>query len=139
MKANISSLLVGIAALAMLVFVYGPHTAWSPMRAAGALLALVAGVLLVVARLQLGSSFSIKPEARALVTTGLYARMRNPIYLFSALLLAGLTLYFERPWLLLILGFLFGPIQIYRARKEEQALHDAFGDAYTRYKAKTWF
>jgi protein-S-isoprenylcysteine O-methyltransferase Ste14 len=31
------------------------------------------------------------------------------------------------------------PLQIFRARKEEQVLHEAFGEEYARYKAATWF
>jgi protein-S-isoprenylcysteine O-methyltransferase Ste14 len=31
------------------------------------------------------------------------------------------------------------PVQVARARKEEQVLHQAFGEEYERYKAGTWF
>ncbi len=139
MKANIFTLIIGLAALGALVFLYQPEGPWTPIRIAGAALALASGVLLVVSRLQIGSSFSVQPMARSLVTSGIYSRIRNPIYVFSSLLLAGIALYFDRPWLLLVILLLFVPIQIYRARREEKVLRDAFGDAYTRYKAGTWF
>jgi len=139
MKANLSSLLIGLAALAALIYLHPPDGPWTAMRIAGAGLALVSGVLLIVARLQLGSSFSVRPEARALVTTGLYSRIRNPIYLFSLLLLTGVALYFGQPWLILGIVLIFLPIQIYRARKEEKILTGVFGEAYRSYKAGTWF
>jgi protein-S-isoprenylcysteine O-methyltransferase Ste14 len=31
------------------------------------------------------------------------------------------------------------PLQIVRARKEEQVLRQAFGEEYNRYKQHTWF
>jgi protein-S-isoprenylcysteine O-methyltransferase Ste14 len=56
----------------------------------GLVLAIAGIGLLTLARLQLGSSFSVTPQARQLVTTGLYSRIRNPVYVFSAIGLAGL-------------------------------------------------
>jgi protein-S-isoprenylcysteine O-methyltransferase Ste14 len=108
------------------------------MELAGLLLAICGLGLLTVARLQLGNSFSITAQARQLVTTGLYSRIRNPIYVFSAIGLAGLALFFERPLLILALLILV-PLQIARARKEERVLTEKFGAEYTRYKKSTWF
>ena len=139
MKANLSTLVVGLAAISALVFLYGPDGAWTAMRIAGAALALITGISLIISRLQLGSSFSVQPAARSLVTSGIYSRIRNPIYLFSTLLLAGVALYFSQPWLLLPILLVLTPIQIYRARKEEKVLAQAFGETYAAYKARTWF
>ena len=44
-------------------------------------LSVVCAILWFVARRQLGASFSVRPEAQPLVTTGLYAKLRHPIYL----------------------------------------------------------
>ena len=52
--------------------------------------------------------------------------------------LAGVAIVAGRPILLLVLVALV-PIQIVRARKEEQVLTAAFGEEYLRYKARTWF
>jgi protein-S-isoprenylcysteine O-methyltransferase Ste14 len=139
MKANVSSLVLALAALGALVYLYGPDAPWTAMRALGAVLTIISGILLVVARLQLGSSFSVQPTARSLVTSGIYSRIRNPIYLFSSVLLAGVTLYFDQPRLLLVILLVFVPIQIYRARREEKVLTEAFGEEYVQYKAGTWF
>jgi protein-S-isoprenylcysteine O-methyltransferase Ste14 len=72
------------------------------------------------------------------VTTGIYARIRNPIYVFGALMIGGVILWAHRPWWLLAFAVLI-PLQIYRAGKEEQVLTEKFGDAYLEYKRKTWF
>jgi protein-S-isoprenylcysteine O-methyltransferase Ste14 len=86
----------------------------------------------------LGAAFSVRAKAKKLVTTGLYSRIRNPIYVFSAMFLVGIVIVSER-WLLLLPIALLVPMQIARARKEERVLAAAFGEEYARYKAGTWF
>ena len=91
-----------------------------------------------IARFQLGASFAVRAEARELVTHGLYARIRNPIYLFGSWVLAGAMLLFGKPvWLLVFVALI--PVQIWRARKESAVLDAAFGEQYRKYRAGTWF
>jgi protein-S-isoprenylcysteine O-methyltransferase Ste14 len=73
-----------------------------------------------------------------LVTEGLYGRIRNPIYVFGGLMIAGVFIFAHRPWWLLIFAVVI-PIQLLRVRKEEQVLEAKFGDGYREYKRKTWF
>src|SRR5271168_1143422 len=128
---------VPLAAVAFLLVKFAPSP-WTPLRILGLLVVLACGAALTIARLQLGNSFSIRPEAHALVTTGIYSRIRNPVYVFGILLLAGLLLYLDRPkyfWLFLIVI----PMQVLRARAESRVLEERFGDAYRQYKSHTWF
>jgi protein-S-isoprenylcysteine O-methyltransferase Ste14 len=108
------------------------------MRIAGLAIAVPAFLLLIVARLQLGRSFSLRARASELVTTGLYSRIRNPIYVFGGLTVLGIFLWIGQPWLLILLVVLI-PMQIARVRREEQVLAEKFGEAYLDYKRKTWF
>lgn len=64
--------------------------AWDARHVAGMGLAAIGFALWLTARLQFGKSFSVRPEARALVTTGLYSKSRNPIYLFGGVAYGGL-------------------------------------------------
>lgn len=125
-----------IAALLWLVF--SRPGAWDLQRCIGATL-MVAGVGgIAAARYQLGKSFSLKPQARQLVTRGIYSKIRNPIYVSGAVLVAGLVLALHRPLLwLLLLALIVG--QTIRARREAQVLESAFGEAYREYRRKTWF
>jgi protein-S-isoprenylcysteine O-methyltransferase Ste14 len=80
----------------------------------------------------------VKAEAHELVTTGLYSKIRNPIYVFGMIMLVGMVLILQRPvgWLVIVAGVLG---QTIRARREARVLEDAFGDAYREYRRKTWF
>lgn len=111
---------------------------WPVMRVAGACLMVIGFALWSLARIQLGSSFSVAAKASVLVTHGLYSRIRNPIYVFGTMLIAGLCLFYEQPLYLLILVALV-PMQIIRARKESAVLEAAFGEPYREYKRHTWF
>jgi protein-S-isoprenylcysteine O-methyltransferase Ste14 len=101
-------------------------------------LAVVGLIFIGIARYQLGKSFSIKPEAHALVTAGLYSKIRNPIYVFGMVMLTGLVLVLQRPvgWLVVVAGVIGQSI---RARREARVLEAAFGDEYREYRRKTWF
>jgi protein-S-isoprenylcysteine O-methyltransferase Ste14 len=137
MRANIVTLVVIVVVVIVFLW-HALSLPFTPMRLAGVALVILAFPLLLVARIQLGAAFSVQARASQLVTTGLYARIRNPIYVFSALLIAGAILWTERLVLLLIFAVLI-PLQIVRARKEAQVLEAKFGDEYLEYKRKTWF
>ena len=137
MKAN----LITLAALMAVVVWLAMHATlveWDAVKVVGAMVAGVSLVLLVTARLQLGGSFSVGAKARTLVTTGLYRRIRNPIYVFAALMLVGMAVVLGN-WYLLALVAVLTPVQVMRARKEEAILAAAFGEEYERYKVGTWF
>lgn len=137
MKLNIATLAIVVIGMAVFMY-YGFGLTWTPQRIADMAIAVPCLLLLAVARLQLGRAFSIQAKATTLVTTGLYSRIRNPIYLFGALGFAGIVLWSGQPLLLLLLAFLI-PMQVLRIRKEERVLTEKFGDAYIEYKRKTWF
>ncbi len=137
MKANVITLVV-IVVMTVWLAAHVRSVAWTPVKVAGGVMAAAGVVLLIVARLQLGAAFSVRAKAKTLVTTGLYSRIRNPIYVFSAMFLVGIVIVSER-WLLLLPIALLVPMQIARARKEERVLAAAFGEEYARYKAGTWF
>jgi protein-S-isoprenylcysteine O-methyltransferase Ste14 len=136
-KLNIATLAV-ILAGAIVFVIQSRGMPWTPSRILGICIAAPSLLLLVIARLQLGGAFSVKAKASFLVTTGLYSRIRNPIYVFGGLTILGIIIFVGQPWWLLCLAVLI-PLQFYRGRKESQVLEAKFGDAYREYKQKTWF
>lgn len=137
MKTNLITLAVVLVALGLGIAEVW-HQPWTPMRAAGAVIAVPSLALLILARLQLGGSFAVRAKAQALVTHGLYSRIRNPIYVFGALAIVGIFLFLGVPKYLWVFVVVI-PLQIYRVTKEEQVLAAKFGDEYRAYKARTWF
>ena len=113
----------------------GPH---GLARLVGLLLGLIGLGGVVLSRYTLGRSFSIAPKATALVTSGIYSRIRNPIYFSGVVFVAGAVLIMGRPKLLAILLVVI-PMQIIRARREAAVLEAKFGDAYREYRQHTWF
>jgi protein-S-isoprenylcysteine O-methyltransferase Ste14 len=111
---------------------------WTASRLLGLALAISSLSLWLTARIQLGRSFAVRAQAKELVTHGLYSKIRNPIYLFGSLCLAGLCLLLNQPIGLLVL-LVVAPLQAMRARKEARVLEEKFGDAYRQYRARTWF
>jgi protein-S-isoprenylcysteine O-methyltransferase Ste14 len=129
-------LLLGLYAL-RLVFVMqpGPHdfTLWT-----GFALSLLGLAGVVLGRYTLGRSFSVGAKATELITTGIYSRIRNPIYVFGVILIAGLILMARHPLFGVALAIII-PLQIVRARREAQVLEAKFGEAYRQYRERTWF
>lgn len=137
MKLNIFTLAI-IAIFGFLFFRQAFAMPWTTYRITGLAIAIPALLLLVLARIQLGRAFSVQAKATTLVTSGLYSRIRNPIYVFGALLVLGLIIWIGRPLFLLVFAILI-PMQIYRSRKESKVLEAKFGAEYVEYKRKTWF
>lgn len=129
--------IVPLVGIGYLIYEFA-HPPWTPMRLAGLLLMVPGLILLTLSRIQLGNSFSLRPQATQLVTHGIYSRIRNPIYFFGSLVFTGLFLFLERPFLLLLLVPVL-ILQITRARAEARVLEAHFGDQYRQYKAHTWF
>jgi len=102
------------------------------------LLGLIGLAGVILSRYTLGRSFSVAPKATALVTHGIYSRIRNPIYICGEIFLVGLVLIVWRPGLLMILLLLI-PVQVIRARREAAVLEAKFGEAYREYRERTWF
>lgn len=138
MRLNVGTLLLVVVVLGFLLFRYVWAIAWTPWRIVGLAIFVPAFLMFVLARIELGRAFSIKAKASTLVTSGIYARIRNPIYVFGGLISLGIFIFIHRPWLLLIWVPLI-PAQVARVRKEEQVLEAKFGDAYRDYKRRTWF
>jgi len=137
MKANMITLAVILFAVVMLVL-HIHDVAWDTAKIVGASIAAVFLPLFVLARLQLGSSFSYGAKANRLVTTGLYSRIRNPIYVFGGLVIAGLSLFLST-WGPTVVAIVLLPLQKIRARNEERVLSLEFGEEYERYRKQTWF
>jgi protein-S-isoprenylcysteine O-methyltransferase Ste14 len=122
-----------------LVFYFGRNSPWTPKHIAGAALLVIGFIGWLTARLQIREFFAVTAQAQGLVTTGIYSRIRNPIYFFGVVLFAGMALYLTLPWWVPFVILLIIFMQVLRARNEARVLEAKFGDAYREYRRKTWF
>jgi protein-S-isoprenylcysteine O-methyltransferase Ste14 len=127
-----------VAVAALLWYVFSLPGPWGLQRCIGVTLMFIGIGGIVTARRQLGKSFAIRAAARQLVTHGIYSKIRNPIYVFGSVMIAGFLLVLHRPiyWLFLVVLVV---LQTLRAHREAKVLETAFGDAYREYRRKTWF
>lgn len=137
-KLYVFTVLQVIAFVVLAWLLVNTKTPWDAQRYAGTVLVVLGAMFIVIARYQLGKSFSITPQAHKLVTTGIYSKIRNPIYVFGTVALAGLILLLQRPSLWVLLAVLVAA-QTIRATREARVLEAAFGEAYREYRRKTWF
>ena len=94
--------------------------------------------LVALARRQLGAAFAVSAHAKHLVTTGLYAKIPHPMYVFVDVALLGAILLSRRSWLLPLWAALV-LVQAWEARREAAVLTQAFGRTYTDYRQRTWW
>lgn len=113
----------------------GPH---GTARWVGLALGVIGLVGVIAARYTLGRSFSVRAKATALVTGGIYSRVRNPIYISGEIFIIGIAIMLWKPFLLLLVVLIL-PIQILRARREARVLEEKFGEEYREYRRRTWF
>ncbi len=76
-------------------------------------------------------------EGHRLVTTGIYGKIRHPIYLGNLLSFFAIPLIFSSWGGLLIILFTTLPALIYRIKVEEEFLLKHFGEEYKKYMEQT--
>lgn len=128
-----------IAAFALDYFFPQGHMA----RTAGSLRYVASGIALVCAVLLLGAAANEMRKAKtniptwepalALVTEGVYARTRNPIYLAFIIFLVGTGMLFNSDWLFVLLVPFVLVIHYGVIRREENYLLARFGAPYANY------
>jgi protein-S-isoprenylcysteine O-methyltransferase Ste14 len=107
-----------------------------------ALVLLAAGLGLMLAAVMafVRAKTTVNPlrPARAshLVTTGVFAWSRNPIYLGDLLLLAAFALWFGQALCFALLPLFVLYLNQFQIVPEEDALTHLFGDDYRRYRAR---
>jgi protein-S-isoprenylcysteine O-methyltransferase Ste14 len=70
-----------------------------------------------------------------IISTGIYAWTRNPMYLGMGLLQAGIGLLLANGWIVALVPFSWAAIYWIAVRHEEAYLEAKFGSVYTAYKS----
>lgn len=132
--ANLLDWLVPIEIMSSITFIEDIDT--DGLAAFGAAVAL-AGVLLSFAGQSAlkrhGAVVSPLQPVRVLVTDGVFARTRNPVYLGLWIALFGVALVFEFDWLAILAALAWVTVNTMVVRPEELYLAQRFGSAYQGY------
>ena len=72
----------------------------------------------------------------ALVTGGIFGRLRNPMYVGATLFLGGLSILLASDWMLVMTIIFVSVIHFGVVKREERYLEAKFGDAYRAYKER---
>lgn len=137
-KPFFTDIYIDLISLALL-WVYAIYYWQSNLRyVIGLVVSIVSVTLWIVSRVQLGKAFSTFPKAKYLVSAGIYAKIRHPMYLFSTLSLLGVYIATENVYIGFILISLIC-VQLFRVYKENILLQKTFGEEYTAYVKKVWF
>lgn len=121
----------------------GDMPAWDvPMTVMGLLLVLLAAYLYVQAHLRMKLFDHVRQNH--LVTTGVYAWVRNPVYSAAMLLCTGLLLMAHNAWLLLLPPLFWVLLTAMLIPTEEKWLRALYGQEYDSYCARVnrcipWF
>jgi protein-S-isoprenylcysteine O-methyltransferase Ste14 len=104
----------------------------------GLIIGIPSFALMITSRVHLGKAFSVMPAAKGLVTSGLYSKIRHPLYFFIDFFFLSIIILIGIKWLLFIWLVLI-IMQTIQSHREEKVLADAYGAEYEKYKAGTWF
>ena len=105
----------------------------------GFIICAIGMIFIIAGIVTLGEYFTTSIIPKGLVTTGIYSKIRHPMFIGAILVYIGIEVIFQS-----IIGFLFVifvliPFFIYSAIEEEKMLSEKFKEKYTVYKKKTLF
>jgi protein-S-isoprenylcysteine O-methyltransferase Ste14 len=144
-KANLVALLHALSgAVALIASLYTETSLLASVKSIKPLgyAAFAGGMLLfVVAAAHLRQAFlgNVEPVTDRLVTTGPYRFVRHPVYLGMFVTALGLAVAFRSLWGMLITLFAFVPAGLCRAKLEEKALAQRFGQEWDEYARGSYF
>src|SRR6266481_2109611 len=132
-------LIVGLALDALLPLQLRPNgvdakLGWT-IGAVLILLGLVTMTLSIRNFMRAGTPVPTRDPTRTLVTTGIHARSRNPIYVSMFLIYVGTGLLANTAWIFVLLVPLALIIRYGVVAREEAYLERKFGDPYRAYKS----
>jgi protein-S-isoprenylcysteine O-methyltransferase Ste14 len=136
----LATLLVGLALdwFMPCFIVRGIFSFWVRLVIGATVVATGAAMAIVAFRTFRQAGTNVEPwkPALTLVTTGIFAWIRNPMYLALILLLAGVAIALASDWMLFLLIPAALVLHFGVVKREERYLEGKFGEAYRAYMSK---
>jgi protein-S-isoprenylcysteine O-methyltransferase Ste14 len=137
---------IGYLTLAAVMFIAAPlENIWRQVHLSGvqktfgAMIGLIGLMLVVLSYRALGKNFRVFAAPRRngkLITSGLYSKVRHPMYTGAILMMGGWVLFFGSLWSA-PLWLAFSILYLVKSVKEERILNDRFSE-YGEYRKITW-
>ncbi|MCX6750013.1 MAG: isoprenylcysteine carboxylmethyltransferase family protein [Candidatus Pacearchaeota archaeon] len=131
---------IGFLLFSLLIFIF--YWTNNLLGYVGIFISITGFFIWVLGRIYLGKSFKIIAKAKKLVTTGIYSKLRHPIYFGGFLVIFGTIIFTIGENInihLIIIIILYIIFQVIRIISEEKALEEKFGKKYLKYKESSWF
>jgi protein-S-isoprenylcysteine O-methyltransferase Ste14 len=109
------------------------------VRTIGFIICAIGVIFIIAGIITLGEYFTTSIIPKGLVTTGIYSKIRHPMFIGAILVYIGIVVIFQSIIGFLLVLFILIPFFIYSAIEEEKILSEKFKDKYTAYKKKTLF
>jgi protein-S-isoprenylcysteine O-methyltransferase len=107
------------------------------VQSVGGIMILLGATLAIWGRMTLGQAFTSTLSPKGLVTTGIYSKLRHPMYTGGVLFFFGFGLLLQSVVGLVLTGLLVIPLIVYSAKVEEREMCEKFGDEYIDYRENT--
>lgn len=109
------------------------------LRSIGGIMIVLGVTLAIWGRVTLGQAFTSSLSPKGFVTTGIYSKLRHPMYTGGVLFFIGCGFLFQSIVGLILTGLLVIPLLMFSAIEEERQMLGTFGEKYIDYKKKTIF
>ena len=96
---------------------------------------IAAGIWISIRAAMEAGDVSVESPTK-LLTTGPYARSRNPMYVGWTLLYLGIALAANSVWITALLPAVIAFTHLFDIRREERILKEEFGDQYAEYQER---
>ncbi len=125
----------------LIITIFFKNQFYSPeyLRIIGFIICTIGVIFIIAGILTLGEYFTTSITPKGLVTTGIYSKIRHPMFIGAILVYIGIVVIFQSIIGFLLVIFILIPFFIYTAIKEEKILSEKFKTEYTDYKKKTFF
>ncbi|MEK6887448.1 MAG: isoprenylcysteine carboxylmethyltransferase family protein [Candidatus Aenigmatarchaeota archaeon] len=138
MQEKTCSIITHVLVLALLVIFRNQFSVENiAYSAITAFMAIIGIIILSLGMATIDKALTSKKSR--LITSGIYSKIRHPIYYGRILFFIGLTLFFRSVFGIVLIMILLVPLHIYGIREEERELVKKFGNKYIKYKNKTLF
>lgn len=132
-RHQISNLLPLLATIISSIIIY-----YSKLSLIGTFITIFGLIIWWISKITLSDAWSSLPEANKIVKSGIYSKIRHPIYLGFTITTIG--------WFIIIPSiFTFSIILsvsitfYFKIKAEEEILTNKFKEEYKKYKKNTWF